>query len=87
MYLDIYGSKKVSIEETIEIDITDEYSIYGHADIVIRGVDAYPDPFCIDIMTKSDFTYYNRGKGGYALTIPSRKNVMQLNGYLNAVGA
>lgn len=82
-----YGSEHVSIEESIEIEITDEYSIYGHADLVIRGLEQYPDPFVVDIKTKKDFTYYNRGKGGHALTIPSRKNAMQLNGYLKAIGA
>lgn len=86
MYLDMYGSDHVTCEESIEIQITDEYSIYGHADIVIKGVDKYPDPFVVDIKTKSDFTYYNRGKGGHALTVPSEKNVMQLNGYIKAIG-
>lgn len=87
MFVDRLGEDHVSVEESIEIELTDEYSIYGHADLVIRGVDKYPDPFVIDIKTKKDFTYYNRGKGGHALTIPARKNVVQLNGYLKAVGA
>jgi len=87
MFIDMLGKEHVNIEESISIEITDEYSIYGHADIVVRGVDSLPDPFVIDIKTKSDFTYYNRGKGGHALTVPSRKNVMQLNGYLKAINA
>lgn len=87
MYMRMYGEKHVSVEESIEIELVDEFSIYGHADLVIRGVNKYPDPFVIDIKTKKDFTYYNKGKGGYALTVPTKKNVMQLNGYLHAVGA
>lgn len=87
MFVRRYGKEHVTVEETIEIEITENYSIYGHADLVIRDLDRYPDPFVIDIKTKKDFTYYNRGKGGHALTIPARKNVMQLNGYLKAIGA
>lgn len=87
MFKDKYGSDHISVEESIEIELTDQYSIYGHADLVIRGLDRYPDPFVIDIKTKKDFTYYNRGKNGHALTVPARKNVMQLNGYLKAIGA
>lgn len=87
MFTRKYGTNHVSVEESIEIELTNEYSIYGHADLIIRGLDKYPDPFVIDIKTKKDFTYYNRGKGGHALTVPSRKNVMQLNGYLKASDA
>ena len=87
MFKSKYGRDHVTAEESIEVSITDEYSIYGHADLVFRGLDEFPDPFVVDIKTKKDFTYYNRGKGGHALTVPARSNIMQLNGYLKALGA
>lgn len=108
MLVEELGKKHVSIEETISVDLNGEYYIYGHADIVIRGLDdshqvndalpdgvdllpdgfkGFPDPFVIDIKTKSEFTYYNYGKSGHARTVPKQNNMMQLNGYMGAIGA
>lgn len=39
MLVDELGSKHVSKEETVDFDINDEYHIYGHADLVLRGLD------------------------------------------------
>lgn len=108
MLLEQLGRKHVSIEETIEIKLGGEYRIYGHADIVIRGLsdpsevtgilpgdvnllpdgfNGFPDPFVIDIKTKSEFTYYNYNKKGHSRTIPKENNMMQLNGYMGALDA
>lgn len=108
MLLNEIGREYVTIEETVEYDLNPEYQIYGHADIVVRGLDSaepvedvlggykdilpetfsgFPSPFVIDIKTKSEFKYYNYGKSGHARTVPSEKNVMQLNGYMGILGA
>jgi hypothetical protein len=102
------GEKHVSVEESVSYDFSDEYYIYGHADLIIRGLEdpdelrnvfsagvdlipenfkGFPDPFIIDIKTKSEFTYYNRGKGGHARSIPKTDNMKQLNTYMGIVGA
>ena len=47
----------------------------------------FPDPFVIDIKTKSEFKYYNYGKNGHARTVPKEGNLMQLNGYMGILGA
>lgn len=108
MLVEELGKKHVSVEETITVDLDGEYYIYGHADLVIRGLDdpsevnealpdevnllpddfkGFPDPFVIDIKTKSEFKYYNYGKNGHARTVPKESNMMQLNGYMGALGA
>ena len=87
MFVEALGEEHVTVEEWIGEDITDEYTIAGHADLVIRGHEKFPDPFVIDIKTKSEFTYYNYGKGGHVRSIPSESNMMQLNGYMHHVGA
>jgi len=102
------GEKHVSVEESVSYDITDEYYVYGHADLVIRGLEdpselrdvfssdvnlvpedfkGFPSPFIVDIKTKSEFTYYNRGKGGHVRSIPKEDNLEQLNTYMGIVGA
>jgi hypothetical protein len=102
------GHEHVTIEETVSYDLGGDYYIYGHADVVIRGLDSaepieealpgdvdllpddfkgFPDPFVIDIKTKSEFTYYNYGKGGHARTVPKDGNLMQLNGYMGILEA
>jgi len=84
---DKLGEEHVTIEERIDDPIDDEFKIVGHADIVIRGHPDFPDPFVIDIKTKSEFKYYNYGKGGHVRTTPSEDNIMQLNGYMTHLGA
>jgi hypothetical protein len=59
----------------------------GITDNMPERFKGFPDPFVIDIKTKSEFTYYNRGKRGHCRTVPSEKNIMQLNGYMGALGA
>lgn len=102
------GHQHVTNEETVSFDLGDEKYIYGHADVVLRGLNSvsqlnealpsgvdfsneeisgFPDPFVIDIKTKSEFTYYNRGKGGHARSVPKESNIMQLNGYMGIIGA
>lgn len=87
LILEEYGEEHVTIEERISEPISDEFEISGHADIVIRGLDDFPDPFVIDIKTKAEFTYYNPGKRGHVRSTPAEDNIMQLNGYMNHVGA
>ena len=108
MLVEKLGKEHVSIEETVSYDMDEEYYIYGHADIVIRGlnsaeelndalpngvkldtgnVSGFPDPFVIDIKTKSEFKYYNYSKNGHARTIPKEGNLMQLNGYMGILDA
>jgi len=87
MFVEALGKEHVTVEEWIDAEINDEYKIAGHADLVIRGHEKFPDPFVIDIKTKSEFTYYNYGKGGHVRSTPSEDNLMQLNGYMNHVGA
>lgn len=108
MLLEELGHEHVTNEETVSFDFHDDYYIYGHADVVIRGLDSpepvtqvlpssanqlpegfsgFPDPFVIDIKTKGEFTYYNRGKGGHARSVPKESNIMQLNGYMGILGA
>lgn len=108
MLIENLGPEHVSVEETVSYDMNEEYYIYGHADIVIRGLDSaeqlnnalpdgieldagningFPDPFVIDIKTKSEFKYYNYGKKGHARTVPKEGNLMQLNGYMGIIGA
>ena len=108
MMVEYLGKEHVTIEETVSYDMTDDFYIYGHADIVLRGLDdtervnnalpasvqfspdevkGFPDPFVIDIKTKSEFKYYNYGKGGHARTVPKEGNLMQLNGYMGILGA
>jgi hypothetical protein len=108
MLVENLGKKHVGVEETVSYDINDDYYIYGHADLVIRGLDSveelnsalpsgiefepteikgFPDPFVIDIKTKSEFKYYNYGKKGHARTVPKDSNLMQLNGYMGILGA
>jgi len=102
------GHEHVTIEETVSYDLEGDNFIYGHADIVIRGLDSpepveealpgdvdllpddfkgFPDPFVIDIKTKSEFTYYNYGAGGHVRSVPKESNMMQLNGYMGILGA
>jgi len=101
-------SECITNEETVSYDINDDFYVYGHADIVLRGLDSvdklnaalpakvqfeqdeikgFPDPFVIDIKTKSEFKYYNYGKKGHARTVPKESNLMQLNGYMGILGA
>jgi len=108
MLVEELGKKHISIEETIEYQLEGDFYIYGHADIVIRGIDSaeevnqalpdgidllpdsfkgFPDPFVIDIKTKSEFTYYSYPDSGHARTVPKQDNMMQLNGYMGAIEA
>lgn len=108
MLVEELGKKHVSIEETIEYQLEGDFYIYGHADVVIRGIDSadeinevfpegyrpipndfngFPDPFVIDIKTKSEFTYYSYPDSGHARTVPKEDNMMQLNGYMGALDA
>lgn len=108
LLLQYIGREHITIEETVSFDLGEDYYIYGHADIVIRGLDSveslnnalpaninfdgpdmkgFPDPFIIDIKTKSEFKYYNYGKGGHARTVPKESNMMQLNGYMGILDA
>jgi len=107
MLVDHLGAEHVTKEETVTFDINDEYYIYGHADLVIRGLDSveqlndalpaginfdggemkgFPDPFIIDIKTKSEFKYYDYNNNGHARTVPKESNIMQLNGYMGILG-
>lgn len=87
IFLEEIGEEFVTIEEQIDEELQDEYGTAGHVDIVIRNHPNFPDPFVIDIKTKSEFTYYNYGKGGHARNIPSTDNLRQLMGYMHHVGA
>lgn len=108
MLVEELGKKHVSVEESIEVEIGNEYYIYGHADLVIRGLEdpselndalpdsvnllpdefkGFPDPFVIDIKTKSEFKYYDYQQNGHARTVPKESNMMQLNGYMGALDA
>jgi hypothetical protein len=108
MLVEYLGKGHVTKEETVSYDINEDYYIYGHADLVLRGLDSvvelnnalpvdvafdpdetkgFPDPFVIDIKTKSEFKYYNYGKNGHARTVPKESNLMQLNGYMGILGA
>ena len=108
MLVEALGEEHVTVEETVSFDMGDEYYIYGHADLVIRGLDSaselnealpegvsidtddvkgFPDPFVIDIKTKSEFTYYSYDDNGHARSIPKESNIMQLNGYMGILGA
>lgn len=87
MFVEALGEEHVTVEEYIQEDISEDFKVVGHADLVIRGHEEFPDPFVIDIKTKSEFKYYNYGAGGHARTIPAKKNIMQLNGYMNHIGA
>lgn len=108
MLVEELGKKHVTIEETVKFQLKGDYYIYGHADIVIRGIssaevvndalpdgvnlmtegfDGFPDPFVIDIKTKSEFTYYSYPDKAHARTVPKEGNLMQLNGYMGILGA
>lgn len=87
MFLERLGKEHVTIEEWVNESINEEFEIKGHADIVIRDHEDFPNPFVIDIKTKAEFTYYNYGKGGHVRSTPAEKNIMQLNGYMNHIGA
>lgn len=108
MLVESLGSEHVTTEESVSFDIGDEFFIYGHADIVIRGLDdvdkindlipsserykdhdvkGFPDPFVVDIKTKSEFTYYSYGDDGHVRSIPKESNIKQLNGYMGILGA
>lgn len=87
LFLDSLGEEFVTIEEQIDEELEGEYGTAGHVDIVIRNHPSFPDPFVIDIKTKSEFTYYNYGKGGKVRTIPSKKNLKQMMGYMHHIGA
>lgn len=39
MFLQTFGKKHVSVEETVKYVLDDNFDIYGHADIVLRGLD------------------------------------------------
>jgi len=108
MLIDSLGEEHVENEKTVSYDIDDEFYVYGHADIVLTGLDdadkvrgllpegfdflpddfkGFPDPFIIDIKTKSEFKYYDYGAGGHARTTPAAKNIKQLNLYMGIIGA
>lgn len=108
MLVQALGEGHVENEKPVSYDINDEYYVYGHADIVLTGLDdaervrsllpdgidlmpegfsGFPDPFVIDIKTKSEFTYYDYNSGGHARTTPAEKNVKQLNLYMGIIGA
>lgn len=87
MFVEALGREHVTVEEYIEQDIGDGFKVKGHADLVIRGHENFPDPFVIDIKTKSEFTYYSYPDNGHARTVPADSNIVQLNGYMNHLGA
>lgn len=87
MFVECLGPEHVTVEETLRPKISDSYSIWGHADLVIRDLDAFPDPFVIDIKTKSEFKYYNYSKSGHVRSIPQEKHIKQLTGYMHHIGA
>lgn len=87
IFIEELGEEFVTVEEQIDEQLEGEYGTAGHVDIVIRNHPNFPDPFVVDIKTKSEFTYYNYGEGGHARTIPSEKHLRQIMGYMHHVGA
>lgn len=87
IFLEQLGEEFVTIEENIDEELEGEYGTAGHVDIVIRNHPNFPDPFVVDIKTKSEFSYYNYGKSGHARTVPSKDNLRQIAGYMHHVGA
>lgn len=108
MLEDALGSSHIENEKPVSLDIGDDFYIYGHADIVITGLDdptliksllpgsmeylpdsfnGFPDPFIIDIKTKSEFTYYDYSNNGHVRSIPAEKNIKQLNTYMGILDA
>jgi hypothetical protein len=87
IFVEELGEEFVTIEEQIDDELEGEFGTAGHVDIVIRDHPNFPDPFVVDIKTKSEFTYYNYGKSGHVRNIPSENNLRQLMGYMYHVGA
>lgn len=87
IFLDQLGEEFVTIEEQIDEQLEGEYGTAGHVDIVIRDHPKFPDPFVIDVKTKSEFKYYSYDDGGHVRTVPSDKHLTQLMGYMHHVGA
>lgn len=81
------GEQYVTIEERIDEQLEGEYGTAGHADIVIRGHDDFPDPFVIDIKSTTEFTYYSFPDNGHARSVPKESNLRQIMGYMYHIGA
>lgn len=81
------GEEYVTIEEQIDDELEGEYGTAGHADIVIRGHEDFPDPFVIDIKSTTEFTYYSFSDSGHARSVPKESNIRQLMGYMHHIGA
>lgn len=87
IFLEELGEEFVTIEEQIDEELEGDYGTAGHVDIVIRNHPNFPDPFVIDIKTKTEFTYYSYSDNGHARSIPKKDNLRQLMGYMYHVGA
>jgi len=82
----IYGHADVVVRDLENPERLAEI-LPGSVDMNSDKMKGFPSPFVIDIKTKSEFKYYNYGKGGHARTVPKDSNLMQLNGYMGILGA
>lgn len=82
----IYGHADIVIRDLDDPQPVRD-ALPGDIDLLPDDFKGFPDPFVIDIKTKSEFTYYNYGKGGHARTVPKEGNLMQLNGYMGILDA
>ena len=82
----IYGHADIVLRDLDDPQVVRD-ALPGDVQLIPDDFKGFPDPFVIDIKTKSEFTYYNRRLGGHARSIPKESNLMQLNGYMGILGA
>lgn len=82
----VYGHADIALTGLSDADYVRSLLPDGF-DFLPETFSGFPDPFIIDIKTKSEFTYYDYANSGHARTTPAEKNVKQLNLYMGILGA